>query len=207
MSIIKPHTNNMTPQTFIFIGPSGCGKGTQAKLIQDFLKKNDPKREILYVQTGAEFREFIKGDTTTQKLSKIVYDKGEFQPEFLAIYMWSNVFVNKYTTDEHVVLDGLPRKYHEAGVLDSIFGFYKMAKAHVIYLDLSLEESKKRLLSRARFDDTEVEIAARLSWFTTEVLPTLDFFKNNPNYDYISINAAQTPEEVHQEILSKIHLA
>src|SRR5690348_15164141 len=135
----------MTPQSFIFIGRSGCGKGTQAKLIQDYLKSIDPKRETLYIQTGAEFREFIKGDSTTQKLSKAMYDKGEFQPEFLAIYMWTNLIVNKYSVDEHLVLDGMPRKYHEAGVLDSIWAFYKLQKPHVIYIEISKEESRKRL--------------------------------------------------------------
>ena len=60
----------MKPQTFIFIGRSGCGKGTQAELVQEHLKQIDPKRKVLYIQTGAEFREFIKGNSETQKLSK-----------------------------------------------------------------------------------------------------------------------------------------
>ena len=197
----------MTPQTFIFIGRSGCGKGTQAKLIQDYLKKNDPERKILYIQSGAEFREFIKGDTITQKMSKEMYDKGQFQPEFLAIYMWTNILVNKYTAGEHLVLDGMPRKYHEAGVIDSVWGFYKLPPPHVVYLDISKAESHKRLLARKRIDDTEEEITERLAWFETEVLPTLDFFKNNPDYNYISLNGERPIEDVHKELLEKAHLA
>ncbi len=197
----------MTPQTFIFIGRSGCGKGTQAALIQEYLKTHDAKRKILYIQTGAEFRKFIVGNSITQKLSKEMYDKGAFQPEFLAIYMWTNVLVNEYTKDEHLIMDGMPRKYHEAGVLDSIWSFYGMAPAHVVYLDISKEESKRRLLARKRFDDTEEEIDARLAWFETEVFPTLDFFKNNPDYNYLSINGEQTPEMVFADILKGAKLA
>lgn len=193
----------MTPQTFIFIGRSGCGKGTQAKLIQDYLKKYDPDRDILYIQTGAEFREFIKGNTITQQLSRAMYDKGEFQPEFLAIHMWTNVLVNKYTSNEHLVLDGMPRKYHEAGVIDSVWPFYKLRPPHVIFIDITREESKKRLLARKRFDDKDEEIEERLSWFESEVVPTLDFFKNNPDYDYVVVNGMNPAEEVHQEILAK----
>jgi adenylate kinase len=196
----------MTPQTFIFIGRSGCGKGTQARLIQDYLKKYDPNRDVLYIQTGAEFREFIKGPSITQKLSNVIMQEGAFQPEFLAIHMWTSVLVNKYTGNEHLVLDGMPRKYHEAGVLDSVWSFYKMQQPHVVFLDLPKEEAKKRLMARKRFDDKEEEIEERLSWFESEVIPTLDFFKNNPDYHYVVIDATKPAEEVHKEILEKTKL-
>lgn len=197
----------MSPQTFILIGRSGCGKGTQSKLIQEYLKKTDPARETLYVQTGAEFREFIKGQSTTQKLSKEIYDKGGFQPEFLAVFMWTNVLVNKYTANEHLIMDGAPRKYHEAGVMDSIFSFYRLIKPHVVYIDISKDEARKRLLARKRVDDVPKEIEARLGWFDIEVLPTLDFFKNNPDYNYLVINGEQSPEDVYKEILSNSRLS
>lgn len=193
----------MTPQTFIFIGRSGCGKGTQAKLIQEYLENNDPKGKVLYIQTGQELRKFIKGDSTTQKLCKIVYDKGGLQPEFLAVHMWTRVLVNEYTAGEHLVLDGMPRKYHEAGVLDSIWSFYKIKHPYVVFLDIPKDEAMKRLLARKRFDDNEKEIEERLSWFEEEVVPTLDFFKNNPDYHYFAVDGTCSPEEVHKEIIAK----
>ena len=49
----------MNPQTFVFIGRSGCGKGTQAKLLQDVLKEKNPDQEIFYIETGANFRKFL----------------------------------------------------------------------------------------------------------------------------------------------------
>jgi adenylate kinase len=197
----------MTPQTFIFIGRSGCGKGTQAKMLQEYLKRCDTDHDVLYVQTGQELREFIKGTSTTQKLCKELYDKGGLQPEFLAVYMWTNVLINKYTTGEHIIMDGMPRKYHEAGVLDSVWSFYKMKPPFVIYLDIPKEESIKRLMARRRFDDKEEEIRERLSWFETEVIPTLDFFKNNPDYHYINVDGLPPAEDVHKEILAKTKLA
>lgn len=193
----------MKPQTFIFIGRSGCGKGTQAKLLEEYLKKADPKTKSLYIQTGAEFREFIQGGSTTQKLSKKMYDKGEFQPEFLAVFMWTNVLVRKYTAGEHLILDGMPRKYHEAGILDSIFSFYKLEKPYVVYIDISKDESVNRLLARKRIDDTREEIEERLSWFESEVIPTLDFFKNNPDYKYLTIKGEGKIEDIHKEILKQ----
>ena len=63
------------------MGRSGCGKGTQVKLLQEYIKKIDPDREILYIQTGSVIREFIKGENYTEKAAKVLYDTGELQLE------------------------------------------------------------------------------------------------------------------------------
>lgn len=196
----------MNQKSFIFIGRSGCGKGTQAKLLSDYLKKIDPSREILYVQSGQEFREFIKGNSETQKLSKAIYDVGGLQPEFLAIYMWANVLVNKFTKNEHVIMDGMPRKFHEAGVLESIFDFYKLEKPVVINIDISKEQSIDRLMARGRVDDNREDIAERLSWYETDVVPAIAFYENNPKYNFIKIDGNRSIEDVHKDIIEKANL-
>lgn len=196
----------MNQKSFIFIGRSGCGKGTQAKLLSDYLKKIDPSREILYVQSGQEFREFIKGNSETQKLSRAIYDVGGLQPEFLAIYMWANVLVNKFTKNEHVIMDGMPRKFHEAGVLESIFDFYKLEKPVVINIDISKEQSIDRLMARGRVDDNREDIAERLSWYETDVVPAIAFYENNPKYNFIKIDGNRSIEDVHKDIIEKANL-
>ncbi len=196
----------MNQQTFIFIGRSGCGKGTQAKLLSDYLKKIDPSRDVLYIQSGAEFREFTKGNSTTQLLSKKIQDVGGLQPEFLAIYMWVNVLVNKYKESEHLIMDGMPRKFHEAGVLDSIFDFYKLTKPFVINIDISSESSIDRLMARKRQDDTREDIAERLKWYETDVVPAIGYYKENKAYSFIKIDGERSIEDIHKEIIEKINL-
>ena len=197
----------MTPKTFILIGRSGCGKGTQAKLLSDYLKKTDPEKEVLYIYTGDEFRKFIKGDSETQKLSKKIYDMGGLQPEFLATYMWTSFLVNKYYKNEHLIFDGAPRKHHEAGVLDSAFKFYDLKEIYIIQIEVSKEESIKRLMARKRFDDNKEDIEERLSWYETEVIPAIGFYKNNPSYHFLQINGEQTPEKIHQDIIQQANLS
>lgn len=196
----------MTQQSFIFIGRSGCGKGTQAKLLSDYLKSKDPQKEVLYIQSGGEFREFIKGSSTTQKLSKDIYDVGGLQPEFLAVYMWVNVLVNKYKDGEHLIMDGMPRKYHEAGVLDSIFDFYKIKRPTVINIDISKDSSIDRLLARKRSDDNREDIAERLSWYETDVVPAIGYYRNNPDYSFFVVDGEKSIEEIHRQILEKAKL-
>src|SRR3989344_985591 len=59
----------MSPQTIIFFGRSGSGKGTQARLLEEYLRKNDSsKRGVIYIETGARFRQFIKEYTGKEHL-------------------------------------------------------------------------------------------------------------------------------------------
>jgi adenylate kinase family enzyme len=196
----------MKAQNFIFIGRSGCGKGTQASNLTEYLKKIDPSREVFYLQTGAEFREFIQGDTYTQKLSKKAYVTGELQPEFLAVWMWSHILIEKFKGDEHLITDGSPRKFHEAGTLDSIFSFYGREKPYLIFINTSREEAIKRLEGRKRLDDSATDVIKRMDWYDTDVAPALNFYRNNPNYTFLEINGDQSPELVWQSIQDKLAL-
>lgn len=194
----------MLPQNFIFIGRSGCGKGTQAKLLKEYLNKIDPQRRVFYLQTGAEFRKFIQGKGFTQKLSREIYDEGGLQPEFLSIYMWSHLLAETFNENEHLIIDGTPRKFHEAGALHSIFEFYKREKPYLVFINTGEQWSIDRLKGRGRFDDNNDDIKSRLSWYETEVLPAVGFYRDNPKYNFLEINGEQTIEKVHQDILSKL---
>lgn len=194
----------MLPQNFIFIGRSGCGKGTQAKLLKEYLNKIDPQREVFYLQTGAEFRRFIQGGNYTQKLSKKIIDEGLLQPEFLSVYMWSHLLAENFKEGEHLIVDGTPRKFHEAGILDSVFDFYNREKPYLIFLNIGEKWAVERLLGRGRIDDNHDDIKARLDWYETDVVPAIDFYKNNPKYIFLEINGEQTIEKVHQDILEKL---
>jgi len=196
----------MKRQSFIFIGRSGCGKGTQIDLLIDYLKKIDSEHEILHVYTGEEFRKFIKGTSATQKISKAIYDVGGLMPEFLTVHMWTAPLIEKYNGNQHVVFDGTPRKYHEAGVLHSMFDFYGFDKPWVINIDITPTEALRRLLLRKRLDDNEVEIKKRLSWFETDVAPTVDFYRDNPKYNYFQIDGERTPEAIHEDIVKRLGL-
>lgn len=196
----------MNLQSFIFIGRSGCGKGTQIELLIDVLKKKDPEHEVLYIYTGREFRNFIQGSSFTQKISKSIYEVGGLMPEFLTVHMWVKPLVENFNGSQHIIFDGTPRKFHEAGVLHSMFNFYKLDKPWVINIGISEEEAVKRLLLRKRSDDTEPDIKKRLGWYGADVAPTIEFYRDNPNYNFVYVDGERTKEEIHKDIVEKLGL-
>lgn len=198
----------MTPQTFVFMGRSGSGKGTQAKLLEAYIKEKDTeKHPFFYVETGARFRHFILGDRWSNKLAASYYKDGKRQPDFLAIWVWSHVLLENMTGKEHLILDGTPRSLDEAKILDTAMKFFERQKPNIIHINVSRKWSTEKLLARGRMDDkTEDDINKRLDWFDKDVAPAFGFFKGHPEYNYMEINGEQSIEKV-QEDIRKLLLA
>lgn len=196
----------MTPQTFIFFGPSGSGKGKQAKLLQDEIKKRDPERNILYIETGQKFRELAESDSYTAKKIKEVIQNGGLLPEFLSIWVWTGLMMENIKGDEHIFMDGLSRQPKEAPVLDSAIKFYERKNPTVVSIKVSDEWATKLLKGRGRSDDNDEEIKKRLDWYKKKVVPAMEYFKKDPYYKFISIDGEHTIPEVNQEIMQKVGL-
>ena len=194
----------MAPQTFIFIGRSGCGKGTQVELLKKVLKEKDPTGEILHLETGVKFREFISGSSYSSKLAHDIATTGSRQPDFLAIRFWSDFLVDSFDGVEHVICDGICRSLPEASVFTSAMDFYSRSVS-VVYLNVSREWSEERLMARGREDDkNEEEVKKRLDWFDKDTLPAIKYFTLNPAYTVLDINGEQSIEDVHKEIVQKL---
>ncbi len=201
-NLFKKSRKTKEPHAYIFIGRSGSGKGTQADLLIKKLEKLGNK--TLHVETGAFFREFIKKSLYTEVLAKKVVESGGLMPEAMAIHMWVSYLVDNFTGKEDLVFDGAPRKLMEAELLDGVLKFYNINKYKVIYINTSHDWSKARLLERKRKDDTEEGIENRLQWFNSDVMPSIEFFKNNKDCEFLDINGEQSIEQVHNEVMSKI---
>ena len=198
----------MDKQTVVFIGRSGCGKGTQAKKLIEYLKANDPeKRSVLYIATGALFRDFIQGDTHTQEISRKRFDESKLQPTFLSTYLWGKELVEKETGNEHIIFDGLPRTRSESEIISSVFDFYDRPDPAVVYMNVSEEWTRGRLKSRGREDDLDDrEVNRRMAWFKTDVLPAIEYFKDHETERFVEVNGEQEIEEVHKDILKALEL-
>lgn len=197
----------MIPQTFILIGRSGCGKGTQGELLAKHLKSIDKeKREIYYLETGANFREFFKEKSYSAKLAKNVYEKDERQPDFIAVWMWAHQFLKDLKEDEHLFADGTCRSLPEAEIFDTALKFYNR-KANVIYIDVSRKWSENHLLKRGREDDATLgKIERRLNWFDRDTMKAIDYYSTHPDYNFVKVSGEQSIEKVHADIVEKIRI-
>jgi len=196
--------NLINPKTFIFIGRSGCGKGTQANLLIEYLKKNTTN-SLFYLESGAKFREFISSSSYTAQIANDYMKEGKLQPSFLAVHIWSHLMIEQMKEDKQLIIDGNPRTLIEAQMLDGAFKFYNRVKPIIIFMNISREWSIDKLSKRGRADDKTVgDINKRLDWFNRDVMPAVEFYRNNPDYIFLDINGERTIQEIHEDIISRI---
>ncbi len=196
--------NKEGPHVFCFFGRSGSGKGVQSQRMITHLKEISPEREVLYIETGRLFREFIaENEDHSADLVKEVIDNGGLLPAFLPVWMWSDFLIKKYTGNESLVFDGIARRLRESPILEEALRFYKCVKPFVVYIDVSPECVMERLKKRGRIDDTEEKIKDRLEWYEENVVPSIEFFRKSESVNFVSVNGEQDPDEVHREIVGK----
>jgi adenylate kinase len=193
----------MNPRAFVFFGRSGCGKGTQAKLLAQYLEKNQD-RKVIYVETGSSFRELAKTDNLVGRSINAILQGGLLIPVFLPIWVWTKIIVEHFTGKEDMILDGVCRRPEESAALDSAFDFFKIEKPFIVVMNVSKDWSAKRMLERKRADDTPEKIENRLNWYEKDVVPSIEYFRNKPGYKFIEINGEQTIEEVHKELIAAL---
>lgn len=202
------YTSNMDLQTVIFIGRSGAGKGTQSKLLKDFLGEQTPEVPILYIETGAYFRKYIKEVGDTWNRARKLMDIGVRQPDFLAVWVWTTAFIENYRGNEHLIFDGAPRAIDEARVLETVFPFYERKNTTVVFINVSKSWAEARLAGRGRADDVKADVVARrLGFFEKDVMQVIDYYRTEASAcRMVEINGEQTPDEVFGDIKKELGL-
>ncbi len=201
----------MSPFTIIFFGPPGSGKGTQVKLLERFLKEHDPDRRQVSVSTGEHFRAIVNKETYSSKLMRATLERGDLQPEFIAIWLWSGIFIEELKGDEHIITDGFPRMPLEGKVFDTALTFYQRESPHILHLKLTEEQAIQRLNLRqtkeGRADDQSSARGLRFKLYNEKTLPTIEVLRENPRYHYHEVNGERTVEEIHHDILKILSLS
>lgn len=180
-------------QSIILIGQAGCGKGTQAELLAEELGY-----EIF--STGDKAREFAALDSPLGKRISEIHTTG-WIPEWLASYVMTKAILEEFS-DHGLVFESVARKPEEARKLHDIHTAIGRSYL-VLHLECDIEVVKERMLKRGREDyDTEDKIDSRLAAFQNETMDSIKFFKEQGVLKVI--NANQSPEDTHREVLNNI---
>jgi adenylate kinase len=189
------------PLTVAFLGRSGSGKGTQAKMLIEYLGQ-----DVVYIATGDLFRELSAKDSVIGRKVADQLKVGELPPDWLAIALWQQELVSKLTKDNQAILfDGALRRVSEIIVLDAILKWLKRPPVVPILIDVTRQEAFERLKLRKRSDDvSDQTINCRLDWYDKDVIKVVEYYQKTGRLK--RVNGMLSPDKVFEELLKVLKL-
>lgn len=205
----------------VLLGPSGAGKGTQAKNLSR-------KYGILHISTGDILRDHMKRQTEIGRKIEHIMDKGKLVSDSIVINMVKER-VRMEDAQNGFILDGFPRTLYQAEVLESIVGQFN----GVVAINLDDEIIIKRMSGRyscpecgsvyhvnfyppkeqgicdvcgsdliQREDDKETTVINRLKLYHEMTEPIKSFFKHKNLL--IEVDGIGEASEVTKNIIEKL---
>jgi adenylate kinase len=124
----------------LFFGPNGSGKGTQGAILKETYR-------VVHIESGAIFRENIKGGTELGRRAKAFIDRGELVPDDITIPMILDRLQKPDTTNGWI-LDGFPRNPNQGTMLHEALKKAGLNLDIVVEIVLDRELAKQRIMGR-----------------------------------------------------------
>ena len=182
----------------VLLGPPGCGKGTQSKLLVE-------KDNFVQLSTGDLLRsETSNSNSELGRKVKYLMESGELVPDDIVI----DLIVNK--VEEHknksVVFDGFPRNIKQAEALDSSLQNVSIKLDHAILFEIDFKILEERINNRInetkgseqRKDDNSETLLNRIEVFKSSTLPIVKYYEEKGIIS--KIDGMQKVNEVYAEI-------
>lgn len=130
----------MSAIRLILMGAPGCGKGTQAKKLEE-------RYNIVQLSTGDMLRAAIREGTDVGKSAKEYMDKGALVPDEVIINVMKERLAKSDVANGYI-LDGFPRTLGQAEALSTLLDEMHQPLTAAIALTVSEDEVVKRLTGR-----------------------------------------------------------
>lgn len=171
------------------MGVAGSGKSMQGKILADELGH-------AWISTGEILRVLVTGKRRQDMLKGMLLSDDE------VITVIEKVLELIDTKDEFV-MDGFPRTEVQVDWMLNQIALGRLQQPIVFNLEIAESVIRKRLTSRNRPDDTDEAISLRFQEYERATRPIIEYMRIK-GVNVIDIDADQTPQVVHSEIISKV---
>ncbi len=200
-------------KNILFLGPPGSGKGTQAKMLADYLN-------VPTLSSGDMLRDEVDRGSELGKKIKAYMQSGDLVPDEIIILLIKNFLVQKHLNG--FILDGFPRNINQAYSLEKMFLEIGKSTDKVFNFEVPDDVLIKRILGRysckecgsiyntyfkptsrlgicdkcnsdkleCRKDDNEQVLKNRLLVYHKSTFPLIDFYQKK--HLLISIEAVKS---------------
>lgn len=184
----------MNKTVLVFIGPPGSGKGTQAKILNQ-------KFNIPILESGELYRNAIASKSRIGKLVEKIVETGGLVDDNIHLKIISAV-LSKYKSAKSLILDGVIRSTNQKKLIEIELMKIGFNRIFVVYIDISDDEARNRMLIRGRSDDKNDIIINRLDKYHDETDDVILAYKKENRV--IKIDGTPPIETVSKDILNKI---
>ena len=179
----------------IFFGPPGAGKGTQAKLISDFLN-------ISHLSTGDILRKkLLEKDTLANEL-KIIMSSGNLVSDDILNKIVSSRLNSEATNG--FILDGYPRTLKQSEFLNNYLLETSCKINFIFNIQINFDTLKNRILKRSseesRDDDNINVIETRYNEYLNSTQKVSNFYKEQYSNIFYEIDGSLQIEEITHKI-------
>jgi adenylate kinase len=209
----------------IVLGPQGSGKGTQAQMLAR-------KYGLNHIEMGGILRSIAASDNQYAVPVRNAMAKGQLVPdEFFRLVLWDHI--NKCDKNKGFIFDGFPRNLPQYEQLKDMLMRFGLKIDHVILIDISEEETIKRLAARRtckkcgrvynlitnpppetgkcecggelyqREDDTPESTRVRLITYREMTTPVIDEARKEKVL--MEFDGEKPIDEIHKEIINRIN--
>jgi adenylate kinase len=213
---------------YVFLGPPGAGKGTQAKVVAH-------KKGIPQISSGDLFRENLKNQTELGIRANQFIKVGELVPDDITIDMVEER-ISRTDCAAGAILDGFPRNPAQAKALDDMLAETGCKINQVPYIAVPEAELVERLSARLtcraeghvfhkiynppkvagvcdfdgselyqREDDKPETVKHRIQVYEQQTLPLIEYYRERGIL--IEIDGSQSIEDVTIDLLEMINKA
>ena len=179
----------------IFFGPPGAGKGTQAKIISEYLY-------VPHLSTGDILRKkLLENDNLAIELKKIMASGNLVSDDILNSIVSSRL---SKETSEGFILDGYPRTLHQSEFLNNFLSETSNSINYIFNIQINFETLKHRILKRSseesREDDNIDVIQTRYNEYLNSTQKVSDFYKDKYKTNFYEIDGSLEIEQITQNI-------